>query len=81
MTLRDTSSEARRRQLDAYRAMDPARRVDIAIAMSEDVRLIALEGIRARNPTFDEAQVHYEWLRILHGKDLADKLAALYSAR
>jgi hypothetical protein len=71
----------RRRQLDVYRAMDAAQRVELAVAMSEDVRQIALDGITARNPAFDEARVHHEWLRILHGDELASRLAARCLAR
>ena len=81
MTLRDTTPEIRQRHLDVYRAMDAARRVELAVAMSEDVRQIAVDGIRARNPDFDDAQVHYEWLRILHGDELASRLAAVRPAR
>lgn len=81
MTLRDTDPDVRRRQFDVYRAMDPARRVQLAVAMSEDVRRITIEGIRARNPTFDDTRVHHEWLRILHGDELAGRLATHCSAR
>ena len=51
------------------------------MAMSEDVRQITLDGIRARNPGFDEARVHHEWLRILHGEGLAARLSSRRSAR
>ena len=57
--------------------MGPARRVQLAIAMSEDVRQITLDGIRARNPSFDDARVHLHWLRILYGNELAARLAGL----
>ena len=81
MTLRDTAPEVRRHQLDVYRAMAPDRRVELAAAMSEDVRRITLDGIRARNPAFDDSRVHHEWLRILHGDELAAQLALLCSAQ
>ncbi|MEW6471398.1 MAG: hypothetical protein AB1679_03925 [Actinomycetota bacterium] len=81
MTLRDTAPDVRRRQLDVYRAMEPRRRVEVAVAMSEQVRQIALEGIRARNPNFDDARVHHEWLRILYGDELASQLAARCSSQ
>jgi hypothetical protein len=81
VTLRDTAPEIRSRQLDVYRAMRPERRVEVAMAMSEDVRHIALDGIRARNPDYDEVQVHHAWLRMLHGDVLAGRLARLRTAR
>jgi hypothetical protein len=78
--LRDTAPDIRRRQFDIYRAMLPAQRVELAVAMSQDVRQITLDGIRARNPSFDDAQVHLEWLRILYGDGFAARLAALRAA-
>lgn len=61
--------------------MNPAQRVEIALALSEELRGIAIDGIRGRNPAFDDRQVWAELLRILHGADLADKLAAMPPAR
>lgn len=74
MSLRDTAPEIRRRQIEVYRAIGPDERVALAVALSEDVRRIALDGIRGRNPDFDEARVHREWLRILHGDELVQHL-------
>ena len=80
MRLRDTAPDIRRRQFGIYRSMLPARRVELALVMSEDVRQITLDGIRARNPSFDDPRVHLEWLRILYGDEFAARLAALPSA-
>lgn len=60
--------------------MSPAQRVELAIVMSDEVRQITLDGIRARNPSFDDAQVHLEWLRILYGDGLAALLATFRAA-
>ena len=46
----DTSREARQRQVDAYRAMTPEERLQLADQMSVDVRSLARSGIRARQP-------------------------------
>src|SRR5215208_2747244 len=46
----DTSREARQRQVDAYRAMTPEQRLQLADQMSVDVRSLARSGIRARQP-------------------------------
>jgi hypothetical protein len=73
--LRDTAPDIRRRQFDIYRAMLPGQRVELAVVVSEDLRQITLDGIRARNPSFDDVQVHLEWLRILYGDRLAARLA------
>ncbi len=71
----DTPPEIRRRQLDVYRAMTPAERVEVSLALSEELRRVAVEGIRARHPAFDDADVHREWLRMVHGPRLAGLLA------
>jgi hypothetical protein len=71
----------RRRQLDIYRAMGPQRRVEQALALSEEMRAVAVEGIKRRNPSFDDEEVRVELLRILHGTDLAEKLGAIRPTR
>lgn len=58
-------------QLEVYRAMSPERRVDVALAMSEDARGITLEGIRARCGWLDDDGVRRELLRIMLGASLA----------
>lgn len=75
--LADTDPEIRRRQLLVYRAMSPQQRIEVALGLSEDVRQIALDGIRSRGPALSHAQVHEAWLRLLHGPQLARLLAAL----
>ena len=44
----DTSAEARRRQVDAWIAMGPEKRVRLAASMSDDIRRAAAEGKAAR---------------------------------
>ncbi len=65
----DTSPEAHARQMDAYRAMSPERRVAIAAAMSEEVLTIAAAGIRARHPDYDDAQVSWALHRLRLGDE------------
>lgn len=76
MQLADTDPQARRRQLDAYRAMAPAQRVAVALELSEEVRRIALDGIRGRNPALDEAGTSHQWFAMLHGPELAEILSS-----
>ena len=76
MRIADTHPEIRRRQLDVYRAMAPHTRVEVALRLSEEVKEIAIAGIRRRNPAMDEEAVTREWLRMLHGSRLAGVLAA-----
>lgn len=76
----DTAPEIRRRQLDVYRALGPERRLDLALAMSEEISRVAQDGIRSRNPDGDKAKLRQEWLRMLHGARLATVLASAPSA-
>jgi hypothetical protein len=80
VALADTDPEIRQRQLDVYRAMTPQQRVDVALGLSEEVWKIAIEGIRHRDPSMSDAQVHQQWLRLLHGPQLARLLVAAIDA-
>lgn len=66
----DTTHEAHARQIAVYRAMSPARRVAVAVAMSEEVSDIAAAGIRSRHPDYDGK--HVAWA--LHRLRLGDEL-------
>ncbi len=70
MRPRDTSPEARRVQLEAYRRMGPERRVALAIELSNQAREIALAGIRARNPELSQSEAQ----RILSRRTLGEEL-------
>lgn len=67
MTARDTSPAAQRVQVAAFGAMTGGERVQLAAAMAEQAKAIALSGIRARHPDLDEIGVHQAWLRLVHG--------------
>jgi hypothetical protein len=67
----DTSKAARRRQLEALRAIPSAERLRIADAMSSDVRSLAEAGIRSRHPDASPAQVARLMAELILGLDLA----------
>jgi hypothetical protein len=46
----DTSLDADRRQIRAYRAMTPSERLRLADAMSDEVLRLALAGLTRRRP-------------------------------
>ena len=54
--------------------MTGPQRLMCAMEMAEEVKHITLAGIAHRNPEMTEEAVHAEWLRILHGDDLAQRL-------
>jgi hypothetical protein len=66
----DTDPAAHDAQVQAYRRMGPEARVRIAAEMSEDVRRIALEGIHARHPEYDDERARRALFRLLLGDDL-----------
>ncbi len=72
MTLaRDTTRDARRRQLEALRRLDGPTRLEMACRMSDDARSISEAGIRYRHPDWNEDEVHRALLELMVGADLA----------
>jgi hypothetical protein len=65
----DTSVDARRRQLDAYRSMAPAERLRLAAELSADVRALTESGIRQRHPDWSSDERAAELARILARRD------------
>lgn len=57
-----------------------AERVTLAIGMAEEAKAIAVAGIRARQPEWSDAEVSVEWLRLLHGDEIADRVARCSSS-
>ncbi len=70
MHSRDTSDAAHLAQLRVYAGMTGEQRVELAMALSERVREIAREGIRARHPDYTARQVELALLCTLYGADL-----------
>lgn len=54
-------------QLQLYREAGPARRVQIAVELSDAVRETALAGIRRRHPDYSERKVRDTFLRVVYG--------------
>ena len=72
--MNDTSPEARDAQLVALRRMGAARRMTTAAQMSDDVRAMALAGIKARHPHYDDATARWALFRLLLGDALFVKV-------
>lgn len=66
----DTTPAAHQAQMEAYRRMGPEARARIALEMSEDVRRLTLEGIRARHPEYDDERARRALFRLLLGDEL-----------
>jgi hypothetical protein len=70
----DTTPAARDAQIEALRRLGAARRLEIAAEMSDDVRAIALAGIEARHPDYDDATARWALFRLLLGDALFAKV-------
>ena len=69
---RDTTLDAWRAQQDALSRIGPAARVQVAIELSDAVREIQIEGVRARHPGWDRRRAVRHIVLSQLGVDLAD---------
>jgi hypothetical protein len=66
----DTSADADRVQLEAYRRMGGPARLDAAFRLIELARNASIGGIRARHPEYDEGQIRLAYARLVLGDEL-----------
>lgn len=66
----DTSPEAHAVQVEAYRQMGGAGRVQVMFQLNEMVRRTATAGIRQRHPEYGDADVLLALAQLLYGEDL-----------
>jgi hypothetical protein len=78
MRPRDTTPDAHRAQIEIWRAMSPARRVRLAIEMSERAREIAIAGVMNREPGISPEAARRRVLRQILGDALFE---AAYGSR
>jgi hypothetical protein len=71
---RDTSQQAHDHRLRLYRAMSPVQRSELALRMSDDLRRIAAEGIRARHPGYSDREVRRALVAVFYGAETAAKV-------
>jgi len=80
MAAMDTSPDLRRRLSGIFASMTGADRLVYALEMADEAKLLAVAGIQTRRPDWTDAEVAFEWLRLLHGDDLADRVARCSSS-
>jgi hypothetical protein len=66
----DTTPEAERVQLEAFRRMGPEKRLQADIALSPMGRELLAEGVRRGHPEYDERQVKLATIRLTLPEDL-----------
>jgi hypothetical protein len=67
----DTSADANRQQVLAFRSMTPNYRLQLADAMSAEVRSLAESGIRQRHPEYSAEERQAALAEALLGRELA----------
>jgi len=80
MATTDTTPDARRRVMAVFSAMSGAERVRYATEMADEVREVAMAGIRTRHPDYDDQQVRTAWFAMLHGDAIADEITRCSSS-
>ena len=63
----DTSPEAERVQAEVLRRLGPNRRLEIAIAMSEEARSLVKQRLHQQHPELDEAALGRALIEELYG--------------
>lgn len=66
----DTDPEAHEIQLNIWRAMEPERKFEQVLQLSDDARALVTDGIRARHPEYNEEQVKHASFRVFLGDTL-----------
>lgn len=66
----DTSLEAVAAQAEAFRRMGPEGRLRAALEMSEEIRRVLEDGVRARHPGYTGEEAHLAAIRLLLGDAL-----------
>lgn len=66
----DTGPEAHAAQIAFYRRIGGARRLELGIRMSDEIREVTMDGIRARHPEYTEDDVRLALYRLMLGDGL-----------
>jgi hypothetical protein len=73
---RDTTIEPARKQIEILRRMSPQKRALISFELSDNVRQIAIAGIKKLHPDFTDGHIKMELLRRTVGDELFRKIIA-----
>jgi hypothetical protein len=70
----DTTPEADRAQVEAYRRMGGGGRAAVVFRLNDLAREAAMAGIRARHPDYNETRQHLAYARLVLGDELTQKV-------
>jgi hypothetical protein len=71
MRPRDTPPESHRVMIEAFRRMPPGQRSGMAVEITNEVRKMAVAGVRRRHPDYDDRKVSQALLRLYYGDEVA----------
>ena len=66
----DTSSEAKKVQIEILRKMKPEQRLRVSLELSKLSKKLLEEGIRSRHPEYSEQEMKLAVIKILLGNEL-----------
>jgi len=66
MIASDTSADMAAMQLEVYRRMGPARRLQVALELSDLTHTFALAGMKQRNPGMTDEEAHHALAVLLY---------------
>lgn len=67
----DTSPEVEQRQIEGWRRLTPAAKVDLVLQMNATVRQLAFVGVRQRYPHASARELQLRLAELLLGSELA----------
>ena len=70
----DTSIDALKKQFEILERIGIEGRAEMTFELSDNLRQIIEDGIRLRNPEYNESQILQEIIRITSGDELYNKL-------
>jgi hypothetical protein len=70
----DTSADAHRAQIEAYRRMGGPGRAALVFRLNDLARAAAIAGIQARHPDYDDERRRLAYARLVLGDDLTRKV-------
>jgi hypothetical protein len=62
--MRDTGTDAEKKQIEILRRLGPEGRLRAAIELSRTSRSLLLEGVHKRHPDYDRRQIRLEAIRL-----------------
>jgi len=74
MSKSDTTMQAREIQLDLYKKMPPARKIELVFDAYRTGQLLSMAGIRNQFPTASEDEIWHIWAKRHLGEELYNKV-------